>query len=101
MRKHLYWGDSSFRPGFSLQHTRHVVRHGHFTLKQLRLPVLKEMHTNSCTSPRLFQNDPSSWDLHVNDLLSRASSRMYIMRTCRSYGYSKEQLTGKEVCGPY
>ena len=40
-----------------------------------------------------FQNNPSSWDLHVNDLLSRASSRMYIMRTCRSYGYSKEQLT--------
>ena len=39
-----------------------------------------------------FQNDPSCWDLHVNDLLSRASSRMYIMRTCRSYGYSKEQL---------
>ena len=23
-----------------------------------------------------FQNDPSSWDLHVNDLLSRTSSRM-------------------------
>ena len=40
-----------------------------------------------------FQNDPSSWDLHINDLLSRASSRMYIMKTCRSYGYSKEQLT--------
>ena len=40
-----------------------------------------------------FQNNPSCWDLHINDLLSRASSRMYIMRTCRSYGCSKEQLT--------
>ena len=40
-----------------------------------------------------FQNDPSSWDFHVKDLLSRASSRMCIMRTCRSYGYFKEQLT--------
>ena len=40
-----------------------------------------------------FQNDPSNWDLHVNDLLSRASSGMYIVRAYRFYGYSKEQLT--------
>ena len=30
-----------------------VDRHGHFTLKQLRLPVLNETHTNSYTGPRL------------------------------------------------
>ena len=29
-------------------------RHGHFTLKQLRLPVLNETHTNSYTGPRLL-----------------------------------------------
>ena len=40
-----------------------------------------------------LQNDPSCWDLQVDNLLSRASSRMHILRTCRSYGYSKEQLT--------
>ena len=40
-----------------------------------------------------LQSDPSCWDLHVSNLLSRASSRMHIMRICRSYGYSKEQLT--------
>ena len=45
----------AFRPGFSFWHTCHVVRHGHFTLKQLRLPVLNEMHTNSCTGPRLIR----------------------------------------------
>jgi hypothetical protein len=33
--------------------TFHVDRHGHFTLKQLKLPVLNEMHTNSYTGPRL------------------------------------------------
>ena len=44
----------AFRPGFTLWHTCHVVRHGHFTLKQLRLPVLNEMHTNSCTGSRLM-----------------------------------------------
>ena len=33
----------------------HVDRHGHFTLKQLRLPVVNETHTNSYTGPRLKQ----------------------------------------------
>ena len=41
----------------------------------------------------MLQNDPSCWDLRVHELLSRASSRMYIMRTCRFNGYSKEKLT--------
>jgi hypothetical protein len=31
----------------------HVDRHSHFTLKQLRLPVVNETHTNSYTGPRL------------------------------------------------
>ena len=31
-----------------------VDRHGHFTLKQLRLPVVNEMHTKSYTGPRLL-----------------------------------------------
>ena len=34
-------------------HICHVDRHGHFTLKELRLPVLNESHTNSYTGPRL------------------------------------------------
>jgi hypothetical protein len=42
-----------FRPGFRFWHICHVDRHGHFTLKQLRLPVLNETHTNSYTGPRL------------------------------------------------
>ena len=43
-----------FRPGFRFSHICHVDRHGHFTLKQLRLPVLNESHTNSYTGPRLL-----------------------------------------------
>ena len=42
-----------FRPGFRFWHICHVDRHGHFTLKQLRLPVVNETHTNSYTGPRL------------------------------------------------
>ena len=33
--------------------------HGHFTLKQLRLPVLNETHTNSYTGPRLMKIEAS------------------------------------------
>ncbi len=44
----------AFRPGFSIWHICHVVRHGHFTPKQLRLSVLNEMYTNSYTGPRLM-----------------------------------------------
>ena len=32
----------------------YVDRHGHFTLKQLRLPVVNETHTKSYTGPRLI-----------------------------------------------
>ncbi|CAB4035138.1 Hypothetical predicted protein, partial [Paramuricea clavata] len=39
-------------------HICHVDCHGHFTLKQLRLPVLNETHTNSCTGPRLDGRGP-------------------------------------------
>ena len=48
-----------FRPGFRFWHICHVDRHGHFTLKQLRLPVLNETNTNSYTGPRLMKIDAS------------------------------------------
>ena len=39
-----------------------------------------------------FQENPCCWDLHIDDLLSKASGRMYILRVCRCYGYSADQL---------
>ena len=36
-------------------------RHGHFTLKQLRLLVANEMHTNSYTGPRLIPLSLAVW----------------------------------------
>ena len=39
-----------------------------------------------------FQDDPCCWDLQVDTLLSKAASRMYILRVCRSYGYTNENL---------
>ena len=35
-------------------HICHVDRHGHFTLKQLRLSLVNEVHTNSYAGPRLI-----------------------------------------------
>ena len=39
-----------------------------------------------------FQDDPNCWDIHVDNLLSKAGRRMYILRVCKSYGYSKNHL---------
>ena len=41
----------------------------------------------------LFQENPSDWDLHVDNLLRKASRRLYILRVCKDFGYPKEQLT--------
>ena len=51
--RHCHFRAGSFS-GFRFSHICHVDRHGHFTLKQLRLPVLNESHTNSYTGPRLL-----------------------------------------------
>ena len=40
----------------------------------------------------LLQDDPCNWDMQVDNLLSKAASRMYILRVCRLYGYMKENL---------
>ena len=59
-----------------------------------------------------FQEDATNWDIHIDNMLSNASSRLYILRVCKTYGYSKVQLNnlfnslvmslflyGIEVCG--
>ena len=38
----------------------------------------------------ILQDDP--WDMQVDNLLSKAASRMYILIVCRLYGYTKENL---------
>lgn len=39
-----------------------------------------------------FEQVPVNWDTHIDYLLSKASSRLYILRICKYYGYSKENL---------
>ena len=40
-----------------------------------------------------FNQDPCNWDTHFDFLLRKASSRLYIMRVCKFYGYTQEELT--------
>ena len=40
----------------------------------------------------IFQENPCNWDMHFHKLISKASSRMYIIRVCKFYGLSREQL---------
>ena len=40
-----------------------------------------------------FQDDPCCWDLHIDNILSKASGRMYILRVCKSHGYNLDHLT--------
>ena len=37
--------------------------------------------------------DPCNWDTHFDILLRKASSKLYIMRVCKFYGYLQEELT--------
>ena len=39
-----------------------------------------------------FEDDVCCWELQVDDLLSKAGSRMYILRVSKRYGYQKEHL---------
>ena len=41
----------------------------------------------------IFQENPSDWDFHVDNLLRKASSRLYILGVCKYFRHPKEQLT--------
>ena len=40
----------------------------------------------------IFQENSCCWDLHVDKIIAKASSRLYILRVCKFYGYSHDQL---------
>ena len=38
----------------------------------------------------VLQDDPCNWDMQVDNLLSKATGRIYILRVCRLYGYTEK-----------
>ena len=39
-----------------------------------------------------FQSDPCNWDLHLDNILSKVSSRLYILSVCKFYGLPLDHL---------
>ena len=39
-----------------------------------------------------LQDNPCNWNLHFEEMLKKASGRMYVMRVCKYYGLSIKQL---------
>ena len=39
-----------------------------------------------------FEDNPTNWDTHFDHMLSKASSRLYILRVCKHYGFSVDYL---------
>ena len=69
----------TFRSGFGFGQRYHVDRHGQLTLKQLRLSVLNEVHTNYYLGPRLYL-------IHTHRLSSYSiKSVLYCMTLCILY----------------
>ena len=40
-----------------------------------------------------LSQDPCNWDVQFENMLSKASSRLYILRVCKYYGFSLQELT--------
>ena len=40
-----------------------------------------------------FEDDPWRWELHVDNVLSKAIGRMHTLRVCKTHGYSLDHLT--------
>ena len=55
-RRFWVWSVSEVSSRFGFRQHYHLDRHGQLALKQLRLSVLNEMHTNSYTGPGLEIN---------------------------------------------
>ena len=39
-----------------------------------------------------LENAPDKWDLQFDEMISRAAGRLYILRVCKYYGMSINQL---------
>ena len=40
-----------------------------------------------------FHENLCNWDTHFHNMTDKANSRLYILRTCKYYGYTLEELT--------
>ena len=74
-----------------------VRRHTSVVLPEL-IPSIKRKTWLKLLGVTL-QDNPCNWDLHFEEMLKKASGRMYIMRVCKYYGLSIKQLDLLLSCG--
>lgn len=66
-------------------------------LRSLEVPPapIEERKTRLKLLGLTFEVDPMNWDTHIDHVLSKARSHLYILRVCKVCGYpkkTKEQL---------
>ncbi|CAB3996203.1 Hypothetical predicted protein [Paramuricea clavata] len=85
------WAEENRMP-LNLEKTYEMVvrRHTSVVLPEL-IPSIKRKTWLKLLGVTL-QDNPCNWDLHFEEMLKKASGRMYIMRVCKYYGLSIKQL---------
>ena len=58
----------------------------------MRIKRLKDI-CNALLLGVTVNEDPCNWNTQFENMLSKASSRLYILRVCKYYGYSLQELT--------
>ena len=77
----------------NLKMTWEMVIHGK-TLKHKPLPLRDIERKESLKLVGItFQSKPTSWYMHIDNMLFKASSQFHIIRNCKTYGYPPEQLS--------
>ena len=76
----------------NLSKTRELVIRGRTTLPPPEPIVTIERVSSLKLLGLTFQDSPTNWDKHFDDLMERAVKRMYILRVCKRNGYSVSDL---------
>ena len=85
------WSEENKMP-LNIKKTWEMIVHGRmFTSPPDPLPLI-ERKTWLRILGITLQDNPCKWELHIGELIRKASSRMYIMRVCKYYGLSAKQL---------
>ena len=76
----------------NLSKTKELVIRGRTTLPPPEQIVTIELVSYLKLLGVTFQDSPTNWDKHFDDLMERAVKRMHILRVCKRNGYSVSDL---------
>ena len=80
------------RMGLNFTKTWDVIIHGNTTHPLPEpLPTITRKSWLEILGVTLHEK-PGNWDNHFNEIISKAGSRMYILRVCKNCGFSKKDL---------